>query len=346
MNPLLRFGDWLQQPQIRELRDRCVWVGFTLLMGFVLGASLFSEQSQERLQAAQRGQAQQPEINQEGQPSLEQATPQARQQTGTSNNNQNPASPITTALQQIETALRDLVTAQTRPEEDKRKEQREIETLYAQKDQVSWAKYMFFATFGSIVLSVIGFLLLWRTLHHTRRSADAAHDANKPWIEAVVTEKLAFRFHPKLTRIELMISLRNRGNSPATGVMARAILVAVPEDYHSEQNVAIARLEEMMDHWDSSQPDRGMAIFPGVEMEPKLYGSNIKPLEEVGHGKKARFWLAVGVRYKFGDRGCRTVYAYMLTFPGRPQTLAISDDPIEFGPEQFELTGMAMEYAT
>jgi hypothetical protein len=55
----MSFRNWLQR-----LRDRCVWAVFALLMGFVLGASLFSEQNQERGNAAKRGQTEQHQANQ------------------------------------------------------------------------------------------------------------------------------------------------------------------------------------------------------------------------------------------------------------------------------------------
>src|SRR5258705_3759219 len=114
-----------------------------------------------------------------------------------------------------------------------------------------WAERMFWATIASIFLAGGGFILLMRTLYHTRRSADAAHDANRPWIEVVVTEQRSFRIRPELARIHFMVSLKNRGNSPGTAVRAKAVLVATPEEGGDTQahSAAIRQLEKMMDSW-------------------------------------------------------------------------------------------------
>ncbi|WP_156526909.1 hypothetical protein [Bradyrhizobium sp.] len=181
------------------------------------------------------------------------------------------------------------------------------------------------------------------------RTAEAAHDANRPWIEAVVTEKREFSIRPSRARVAIMVSLRNKGNSPATAVKARALLVAVPASDSSANNGALARLAQVMDYREGLQPDRGISIFPGVEMVPQMYGSNIfrEPLDQAagGAGREARFWLTIGVRYKFGGRTGETVSAYMLTFPGRPQTITVSEN-VGFGPDEFELSGMDLQYAS
>ena len=39
-----------------------------------------------------------------------------------------------------------------------------------------WAMLMFFASTASVVVTVVGVVLIWRTLHHTRRAADYAKD--------------------------------------------------------------------------------------------------------------------------------------------------------------------------
>ncbi|MCG2632995.1 hypothetical protein L6654_41260 [Bradyrhizobium sp. WYCCWR 13023] len=181
------------------------------------------------------------------------------------------------------------------------------------------------------------------------KTAEAAHDANRPWVEAIITEKREFSIRPGRARVSFMVSLRNKGNSPATAVKARAVLVARPADEPSSENGALAKLAQLMDYRESQQPDRGISIFPGIENEPQTYGSNIfrESLEEAvgGPGREARFWVAVGVRYKFGERTGETLYAYMLTFRGRPQTIAVSEN-IGFGPDEFELAGMDLQYAT
>lgn len=214
---------------------------------------------------------------------------------------------------------------------------------------------------GVLAVSTIGlWIVTWRAsasqARDMRRSievavntAEAAHDANRPWIEAVITEKREFHIRPELARVGFKVSLRNKGNSPATAVTARAVLVAVPESEPATGSSALDRLGAVMDYVEDVQPNRGISIFPGVELPPQPYGSNIfrERLEEAagGFGKQVRFWVAIGVRYKFGNREGQTIYAYLMKFPGRKETFA-TNDIVQLGPDEFELAGMALEYAT
>ena len=55
-----------------------------------------------------------------------------------------------------------------------REEWRSERDLEAQQDMARWAMLMFFASAASVVVTIVGLLLIWRTLHHTRRAADYA----------------------------------------------------------------------------------------------------------------------------------------------------------------------------
>ena len=79
------------------------------------------------------------------------------------------------ALQQIESAIRDLVAKEDK-QEGQRQEEREVADLEAQQHMALWAMLMFFASTASVVVTVVGVVLIWRTLHHTRRAADYAKD--------------------------------------------------------------------------------------------------------------------------------------------------------------------------
>lgn len=144
--------------------------------------------------------------------------------------------PTITALDRIESAIRSL-----RAEEDERYRQaadeREIEDLNAQKE-MAWSTYwMLVATAFAVFLTGVGVLLIWRTLHHTRRAADYASsmldEARKTTsaaMEAVGVER-AWVIHDDYRIFEvvqggangvtinhsigLQISVRNAGRSPA-----------------------------------------------------------------------------------------------------------------------------------
>jgi len=213
----------------------------------------------------------------------------------------------------------------------------------------SYAQWLM-ATFSIVAtgISIWAVKLVKHTLAETKRTADAANDANRPWIEVVITEKRSFSIKPGLARVEFMVSLKNRGKSPGISVMPRAILVAVPESGH-EPYAAVNRLDEMMDDWEIRHPEIGTTIFPGVELEPQLFGANLfrKKLDAAvgGPGNKARFWVAIGVRYKFGNQWCRTSHGYLLKFKGRPETFSVSDS-IDLKSDEFSVNPMGQDYAT
>jgi hypothetical protein len=49
--------------------------------------------------------------------------------------------------------------------------------LIAQEGMAHWAKWMFWASLASVLLTLVGVFLIWRTLIHTRSAAKAAADA-------------------------------------------------------------------------------------------------------------------------------------------------------------------------
>jgi len=93
----------------------------------------------------------------------------------------------TSALEGIESAIRDLMA-----EEDKieraRQQQREIRDLSAQEGMALWAKRMFLATFATVLLTFAALAAIIRTLHHTRRAAGYTRDI---LVEAKKTTSLA-----------------------------------------------------------------------------------------------------------------------------------------------------------
>ncbi|MBX3496655.1 MAG: hypothetical protein KF769_10470 [Parvibaculum sp.] len=88
---------------------------------------------------------------------------------------ENTRSPVP-AIRGVETAIRDLVAAQSQ-EEDPDHIQRQKDDLDAQKRMALWAKWMFFAALGSVFLTGLGVLLIWRTLLYTRDAANHASNA-------------------------------------------------------------------------------------------------------------------------------------------------------------------------
>ena len=80
---------------------------------------------------------------------------------------------ITPALKGIETAIRELI-AEKNEDQSQREEERDRRDLQAQEDMAFWAKAMTLATVATVILTAAALWAIVRTLHHTRRAADAA----------------------------------------------------------------------------------------------------------------------------------------------------------------------------
>jgi hypothetical protein len=83
---------------------------------------------------------------------------------------------LDTLQNQIKDFTRALVTAIDKPKSAD-EEERAKRDLKAQEEMAFWAKLMFFAAGVEACLTGIGVFLVWRTLLHTKRAADAAQDA-------------------------------------------------------------------------------------------------------------------------------------------------------------------------
>lgn len=94
---------------------------------------------------------------------------------------------LTPALQKIESAIRDIVPPKDEAA-DQRQEDRDKADLQAQEDMAFWAKLMFLASALTVAVTFGGLVLIWRTLHHTKRAANSAVDMVN---EARLTTKAA-----------------------------------------------------------------------------------------------------------------------------------------------------------
>lgn len=94
---------------------------------------------------------------------------------------------MTTALKNIEAAIRDLIAEEDKiaAEDQDRREERD---LNAQEGMAKWAELMFYATAATVLLTLAALFAIVRTLHHTKRAADFAEGM---LIEARATTKAA-----------------------------------------------------------------------------------------------------------------------------------------------------------
>lgn len=192
-----------------------------------------------------------------GEPALEsQPVPEPRQDAGAEQGKaepaQQPAEPdrLVPAMNAIESAIRELKAADDAIERE-RQVKREIADLKAQQRMAFWAIGMFWATLAAVWITAAGVYLIWQTLGHTRRAADAAvatlaeakkHTvaafktvdaalksneiqsnslvlAHRAWIthKVSIVEPLTWQPDHKTAFIGFAFSLRNVGATPAFG---------------------------------------------------------------------------------------------------------------------------------
>ncbi|PIL14304.1 hypothetical protein P775_26735 [Puniceibacterium antarcticum] len=82
---------------------------------------------------------------------------------------------LTSALDRIEAAIRDLIAEEDKIEQERAREQASRD-LNAQEGMAWWAELMFYATAATVALTFVALFAIIRTLFHTKRAADAAHD--------------------------------------------------------------------------------------------------------------------------------------------------------------------------
>lgn len=119
----------------------------------------------------------------------------------------------------------DGVVTPPRNPKPEREEWRSEQDLQSQWDQAKWAFWAALATSAGLVVGVIGIFFVKQTLEATRASVEAAHKAmviQQQIGEAqtrayLVCDEVEYTVGPNL--IEILIRVRNTGNSPADDVM-------------------------------------------------------------------------------------------------------------------------------
>lgn len=139
---------------------------------------------------------------------------------------------LSPSLDKIEAAIRDLIT-QERAAQGQGPKDEEIRDLEAQEGMALWAKAMFWATIAAVVLTFAGIVLIWRTLHHTRRAANhtegmlgEAKETTKSARDAVDEAKAATQAARTSAAKAYEISARAVANSEKMGeIQVRAYLI-------------------------------------------------------------------------------------------------------------------------
>jgi hypothetical protein len=122
---------------------------------------------------------------------------------------------------------------------------------------------------------IIGLALILATFVQNKRSADAAHDANRPWIELQIGQKFSFDVNNNGVSFSVNVHVSNRGNSPATNVMIATSLTAQERTADGmDGRHAVRPLDKIFENWRIHERTIGRTIFPHqTPSDPETHGS-------------------------------------------------------------------------
>lgn len=131
---------------------------------------------------------------------------------------------------------RDVTAGLPTPKRPSESELREIRDLKAQEAMAKWAYWMLVASVAGSLLTILGLIFVWRTLHHTRRTADFAGDSVTDNRNAAASQLRAYVGAPGINYsynkenkvIAVVAELKNFGQTPAYELRARTGLHYLP----------------------------------------------------------------------------------------------------------------------
>ncbi len=129
---------------------------------------------------------------------------------------------------------------------------RNIRDLNAQEEMAKWAFWMLMATIGGSLLTFVGLGFVWRTLHHTRRSADYAgqgieqnrRSINKQLRAYVGPANVAYVYNADTEAFAATAEIKNFGNTPAYKFKSCVTLQYLPYPVEKLPEVACTNSDE------------------------------------------------------------------------------------------------------
>lgn len=184
---------------------------------------------------------------------------------------------------------------------------------------------------------------------HTQRAADAALAANRPWISLSIEDTYTFSMTEDHVLLVLKVSAANRGNPPATNVMAFAALSGDVERanklaFTPDCNLEARRIGGSLGH---GLTDLGLVIAPGEEKSQTVAATLLWAdfIERWGFRPESVLLDTVAAAtYQFGGQGGYSEVGARLIYKDSPSP-AFPTKPREFEIGEYELsdnaTGMA-----
>ena len=194
-------------------------------------------------------------------------------------------------------------------------------------------KLGFFGFWIALLGGVFGFVgtaFLVMTFRENRRSADAAHDANRPWLQLEIIRVGDLKFSARGAALAVDVRVHNRGPSPATNVLLLAQLIPtkMPMIGDIRTGIAVRAIRRIFEA--TNNEIGGTIVFPETTPFEQLNAiANRDEIFAAETGDGAIYELGLGVRYQFGTRVGQTVYSFTVTDNASPRREIRSAEDIE-----------------
>ncbi|MCF2514431.1 hypothetical protein LVY65_05040 [Sphingomonas sp. G124] len=185
--------------------------------------------------------------------------------------------------------------------------------LAAQRATAIWTRYMGFAAIFGTAFGMLGIVLVLATFRANKRSADAAQDANRPWLHLDIKPG-ALTISADQVTVNFSLTATNSGKSPAVHVVAFSRLLILSEDEDFPIYIARDTALAVFKHWEGGMVEFGRTVFPDKpeSLDSTAFSENGAVAAARGHAKPPNLYLVVGLRYRFlGQQRC-TVEAHSL----------------------------------
>lgn len=166
-----------------------------------------------------------------------------------------------------------------------------------------------------------------KAAYETKRSANAAHDANRPWLDVdLKLHGVCVNYDRKGYSLQLEVNPLNAGVSPAIDVREHARCLfyeVIPKDPDQSSFNLDARDQALQKCADSvaaklhEKRDAGPTVFPARDQP--LYIETFVPWN-FSNGYPSDFaWLIVGLRYSFPEGSGETIKVFSVRSFGFPE---------------------------
>lgn len=176
------------------------------------------------------------------------------------------------------------------------------------------------------ILGAVGTVFLVMTFRENKRAADAAHDANRPWLEVEIVHVGQLTLTDDKADLKIQVKVTNQGNSPAVNVITFAALDGERGDSPGlYPGKAVNKLGNTLDIW-TPEPlgsRHGTTAFPGGGPTQNHVAS--VRWDEILNARSANsvfLTLAVGVTYRFSGKVGRTVVSFFVV-PVKGNSMAV-----------------------